>query len=200
MRRIEVTVALAVSILACKDPPPKPLPLDAAGQRMLDPIRLEALALPKLIERLQLRSSFVVADIGAGPGFLTLPIAHAVKDGMVIATDVRADYLAVLEQRAQAENLSNVKTRVVRPDDPGLEPSSVDLAILCQVDHALVDRTAYFRALIPALRPGGRIVLINFARYKDADLEAAKGASLEVVDAWDPSPPFFSLFLAPKAR
>src|SRR5262249_11594684 len=140
----------------------------------------------------------IVADVGAGPGFLTLPLARAVHDGEVIATDVRGDYLAVLKERAEKEGVHNVRTKVVPADQPGLDPKSIDLAVLCQVDHYLSDRAAYLRALIPALKPGGRIAIINYARYKDDDLRASEQAALEKLDEWAPSPPFFFVLFEPK--
>lgn len=166
---------------------------------MLDPIREEALAVRELIPRLRLARDAVVADIGAGPGFLTLPLARAVPAGKVIATDLRGDYLAVLRERAASGGIQNVSTRVVRADQPGLQPSSIDLALLCEVDHALADRAAYFGALVPVLKKGGRIGLINFNRYREADLEAARKAGLTVVEQWSPSGAFFVLILAPSA-
>jgi ubiquinone/menaquinone biosynthesis C-methylase UbiE len=173
--------------------------LDAQGRAMLDSLREEALRPAALIARLALAPDDVIADVGAGPGFLTLPLARAVPRGRVIATDVRADYLAVAAERAARAGLENVRTRVVPADRPGLDPRSINLAILCQLDHYLKDRAAYFAALVPALRRDGRIALINYARYREADLAAARAAGLRVVDEWAPSPPFFLLVLAPAA-
>ena len=165
---------------------------------MLDPIRVEALHPSELVARLGLRPDATISDIGAGPGFLTLLLAQAVPRGHVIATDVRPAYLAVLTKRAAQAGLRNVKTRLVSSDAPGLEPHSVDLAILCQVDHYLRDRGRYLAALAETLRPRGRIVLVNYARYRAADLEAARSASLRVIEGWNPSPPFFAMVLSSK--
>ena len=176
---------------------PAEAPLDGQGRAMLDPLREESLRPAELIARLHLRADAVVADVGAGPGFLTLPLARAVPHGIVIAADIRADYLALAAERATAAKLINVRTRVIPADRPALDPRSVDLALLCQVDHYLRDRASYFAALIPALRPGGRIALINYVRYRDADLVAARQAKLHVVDEWRPSAPFFMIIVEP---
>jgi ubiquinone/menaquinone biosynthesis C-methylase UbiE len=164
---------------------------------MLDPLREQALHPHELVAQLHLAPDAVVADVGAGVGFLTLELAHAVPRGRVIATDIRADYLAVNERRAKQAGIANLETRVVPADRPALPDHSVDVALLCQVDHALRDRAGYFAALVPALRPGGRIVLVNYARYREPDLEAARAAGLRVVDQWTPSPPFFMVALMP---
>jgi ubiquinone/menaquinone biosynthesis C-methylase UbiE len=171
--------------------------LDAPGRVLLEPIRDRALQPAALVERLHLRKGARVADVGAGPGFLTLPLARAVPRGVVIATDVRADYLATTAERARVAGLTNVKTRVVDPHGTGLEPRSLDLIVLCQVDHYLADRESYFAELARALEPDGRVVLVNYARYRDADLRAANALGWKQLDAWAPSPPFFVLVLRP---
>ena len=62
--------------------------LDAVGKQMLDPLREQTLHPTELVARLKLRSDAVVADVGAGPGFLTVPLARAVPRGSVIAPDL----------------------------------------------------------------------------------------------------------------
>ncbi|HEY1548137.1 MAG TPA: class I SAM-dependent methyltransferase [Kofleriaceae bacterium] len=182
-------VALAlIAALACSSKS-DPRKLDAVGRMMLDPLREHALEPSALIARLAPAPDAVVADIGAGPGFLTLPLARAVSRGHVIATDIDRAYLDYIA----AKGVANVETRLVDPAHPGLAPSSVDLALLCQVDPGLPDRTAYFIELASELRPGGRIALVNYQRYRDADLAAARAANLRLVDEWSPSPPFFML-------
>ena len=129
-------------------------------------------------------------------GFFTVHLAEAVYRGQVIATDLRSDRLAIAARRAKAQSNTNVETRTVSADDPALLPGSIDLALLCQVDHLLPDRARYFAKLIPALRPGGRIVVANFCIYYHANLIAAKAASLTETDYWSPSPNFFLLVLS----
>jgi hypothetical protein len=115
----------------------------------------------------------------------------------VIATDVRADYLALAAGRARQAGLSNVETRATPADDPRLAAGEIDHALLCQVDQRLPDRARYFRRLTAALKPRGKLALVNWARFRDADLAAAREAGLRVVDEWSPTPPFFLLVLEP---
>jgi SAM-dependent methyltransferase len=167
--------------------------LDPQGRAMLDPIRKEALRPEQLVARLGVAPTATIADIGSGPGFLTLPLAKAVPRGRVIAADIRDDYLAVVNARAARAGLANVRTRRIPPERPGLEPASLDIALLCQVDHYLRDRAGYLAALVPLLRRDGRVVLINYQRYRAADEAAARQARLRIVDDWAPSPGFFML-------
>jgi trans-aconitate methyltransferase len=165
--------------------------LDAQGRAMLDPIREQALKPIELIARLHLAPTATVADIGAGPGFFTLPLARAVPKGQVIAADVREDYLAVAAERAAAAGLRNVRTQTLAPDRPAFAPRSLDLAFLCQVDQYLPDRAAYFAKLVPLLARGGRVVIVNWVRFREADRAAAASAGLRIVDEWNPTPPLF---------
>jgi ubiquinone/menaquinone biosynthesis C-methylase UbiE len=187
----------AVLFGALLRPDVSPVALDWAGKAMLEPLRFHALVPQDLVARLRLEPTSTVADVGAGPGFMTEFLARAVPQGHVIATDIKSDYLRVLSARMRRAGIANVETQVTSRESPELAPASVDLVFLCQVDHYLADRVAYLRTIIPSLRPGGRIVLVNYARYREPDLSAAQALSLRVVDEWSPSPPFFVLVLAP---
>ena len=183
---LRAIVMVGIAAIAAAHPP-----LDGMGKAMLDPIREQALRPAELVTRLRLPPDAAVADVGAGPGFLTLPLARAVPRGTVLATDIRADYLEVAAERARAAGLHNVKMRVVPADRPALEPRSLDLILLCQVDHYLADRVSYFKALADALKPGGRIVLVNYARNREPAVTAVAKVGLRVIDEWMPSPAFF---------
>lgn len=163
---------------------------------MLDSFREEVLQPEALIRRVGIARKAAIADIGAGPGFWTLRLARAAFGGRVTALDIRADYLEATAARARTAGLKNVRTQLVRPDDAGLSPRSVDLVWMSQVDHYLPDRARYFNGVARALRPGGRIVIINYERYRDVDLAAAAAAGLRVVDEWRPSVAFFMIVLS----
>jgi ubiquinone/menaquinone biosynthesis C-methylase UbiE len=189
---------MALALAACREDPEAGL--DPAGRLMLDPLRERALEPEALIRRLELAPDATIADIGAGPGFLTLYFARAVPRGRVIATDVDAAYLEVAKRRARAARLENVEIRVVAADHPGLDAGSIDVAVLCQVDHFLKDRVSYLRALTTALRPRGRIVILNFNRHLDGAKSAAEEANLEIVDTWAPSISFTAIVLGPRYK
>ena len=112
-----------------------------------------------------LRPGMVVADLGAGSGYFTRRFATAVgKEGRVIALDTEQGMLDELQRRAAGRD--NIETRLVAPDDPGLAPASVDLVFICNTGHHLPDRVRYYATLRRALRPGGRLVLVDFYRRK----------------------------------
>ena len=171
MRTLVILSALFLGALVRPDF--SPVAIDAAGRAMLDPMRFRALSPPDLVARLHLDPTSTVADVGAGPGFLTEYLARAVPRGTVIATDMRAEYLPVLASRMRGgDRERGDPSRGARRG--GAPTGSIDLALLCQVDHYLDDREGYLRTLLPSLRPRGRIVLVNYARYRDAGPAAAR--------------------------
>lgn len=133
----------------------------------------------RLIAALQLSPGDVVAEVGAGGGYLTRQLAQAVGPaGQVVATDIDGTALAALRERAQAEGLSQIQTRLVTAMEPGLEPGRYQLILLAQVDHLLGDRAAYLRALLPALSAAGRIAVSNREQHQAALCQAAAAAQL----------------------
>jgi ubiquinone/menaquinone biosynthesis C-methylase UbiE len=155
--------------------------------------RDEMLRPAEVIRRLRLCPDAVVADIGAGTAYFTTDLAAAVPQGRVIATDIRPVSIGIIYRRALAAGRSNVETLTADRDHCRLEPNSIDLAFLCQVDHHLDDRVAYLRTVVDALRPGGRIAIINIARLLRLNQHAGRDLGLEVVDEWWPSAGYFLL-------
>lgn len=103
-----------------------------------------------------------VADIGAGGGFFTSRLAAAVgASGRVFAVDVDAGVIRRLEQRAASEQWSNVEIVRSRPDDPTLPDSALDAALIVNVYHEFTAPAAMLRGLARALKPGGRLVIVD---------------------------------------
>ena len=117
----------------------------------------------RVVAALRLRRGMMVADVGAGTGYFARRFAAAIgPKGKVIAVDIEAGMLEELRRRAL--DARNVETRTVPPDDPKLAPHSVDLVFVCNTGHHLPDRVRYYGKLRRALRPNGRLVLIDFYR------------------------------------
>jgi arsenite methyltransferase len=110
----------------------------------------------EVVMALALRPDEVVADIGAGTGYFSRRFArHAAK---VFAVDIDAKVLAIAAEGAPA----NLITVLAAPDDPKLAPASVDTVFFCDVLHHIQNRVAYLTKLAAALKPGGRIVVVDF--------------------------------------
>jgi arsenite methyltransferase len=117
----------------------------------------------RVIATLRLRPGMTVADVGAGTGYFTRRFASVVGPrGKVLALDTEQEMLDELHRRAP--RAGNIELRRVAPDDPGLTPASVDLVFVCDTGHHLPDRVQYYGKLRRALRPEGRLVLIDFEK------------------------------------
>lgn len=110
----------------------------------------------EVLTALQLRPEEVVADIGAGSGYFSRRFAHHVAK--VYAVDIDAKLLEITAKNSPG----NVQTVLALPDDPKLAPASVDTIFICDVLHHIDNRVVYFGKLKAALKPGGRIVNIDF--------------------------------------
>jgi len=118
-----------------------------------------------VIRALGLRRGQVVADIGAGPGYFTLRMARAVgPGGHVYAVDAEPQVLEVLRQRVRAAGARNVTPVLGEGDDPLLPSGTCDLVLIVDTYHHFADGRAYLRRAARALRRGGRLVNIDFAR------------------------------------
>lgn len=117
----------------------------------------------EVVSALQLKNGDVVADIGAGTGYFSRPLAKAVApNGRVYAVDIAADILEYLQRRALQGNIHNIVTIVSQPHDPMLPVNSVDLAFFCDVTHHLDHRIDFYRKLLPALKPHARMAIIDY--------------------------------------
>jgi SAM-dependent methyltransferase len=134
------------------------------GAEWLDrPEREESEQPEKVLDALAIPPGATVADVGAGTGYFTLRLARRVgPEGHVLATDIEPRMLGVLAERAAARHLANIETRVVTSQDPRLDPSSLDLVLMVDVYHELADPREELTAVKRALRPGGRLVLVEY--------------------------------------
>ena len=115
-----------------------------------------------LITGLTLSEDFVVADIGAGTGFFTFPVAARVPQGMVFAVDIQPEMLALMEQRKALENVSNVETVLGEADDPKLPDNEIDLAFIVDAYHEFSFPREMGERLKASLKPGGQLVLVEY--------------------------------------
>jgi SAM-dependent methyltransferase len=126
-----------------------------------DPARDEWQKPDEVIRALKLAPDALVADIGAGTGYFAVRLARAVPKGQIYGVDAEPDMVRYLRERAQREGLANLIAVAAKPADPGL-PAAVDLVILVDTYHHVPDRERYFRELKKALKPGGRLAIIDF--------------------------------------
>lgn len=106
-----------------------------------------------------------VADIGAGTGLFTRLFSVAVgKEGHVIAVDISQKFLDHIAASSREAGLKNIDTVLCKPDSTELPPESVDVAFICDTYHHFEFPKKTMMSLQRALKPGGRVILIDFRR------------------------------------
>jgi ubiquinone/menaquinone biosynthesis C-methylase UbiE len=124
-----------------------------------------------------------VADIGAGSGYMTVRLARRVgPEGQVYANDLQPQMLALLQRRLTRERIANVTVVQGAVDDPRLPPASVDLELMVDVYHELSQPQAMLRRLREALKPGGRLVLLEY-RKEDPSIPIRLEHKMTVAEA-----------------
>jgi SAM-dependent methyltransferase len=116
-----------------------------------------------LVTALQLKPGMVVADIGAGTGYLARRMAPAVTPGgKVLAVDVQPEMVAMLQTMVRQGGLTQIQPLLGAEDDVKLPAASVDLAIMVDVYHELAFPYEVLASIVRALRPGGQLVFVEY--------------------------------------
>jgi len=116
-----------------------------------------------LLAALKLKPGMVVADIGAGTGYLARQIAPAViPGGKIWAVDIQPEMVRLLQENIKRSGLLHIETQLSSVDDVKLPPRSIDLAIMMDVYHELSHPYEFMTSVMKALKPKGRIVFVEF--------------------------------------
>lgn len=128
-----------------------------------DPAR-DAWQMPaRVIDALRLERGQIVADIGAGTGYFTMPLATSPAAPKVYAVDIEPSMVEHIRHRAMQAGLTNVVGVLAGVDRTNL-PEAVDLALIVDTYHHIPNRVAYFTALKAQMKPGGRLAIIDFRK------------------------------------
>jgi SAM-dependent methyltransferase len=142
-----------------------PADLDAYIARLADPARDAWQKPDEVIRHLALRPGQVACDVGSGPGYFTLRLARAVAPGgHVYAVDVEPKILDALRTRLLEAKTTNVVPVLALGHDPLLPERACDLILVVDTYHHFPDRVSYLRRLGRSLKPGGRLVNIDFEK------------------------------------
>ena len=124
----------------------------------------------------------IVADIGAGTGYVTVRLAARVgPSGMVYANDVQPQMLSILQRRLSSAHISNVTLVQGAIDDPKLPDSALDYELLVDVYHEFSQPQAMLRHLRESLKPTGRLVLLEY-RKEDPKIQIRPEHKMSVAE------------------
>ena len=171
-KRTYLSVFLLVSLLALSVGATDSLALQLGGreapdwiQRLERPDRLAGLKVEEIVKRLQLKPGMVIADIGAGSGIFSRPMAKAVApSGKVYSVDIDQGLLDHINQRAKQENIANIRTVLGKFADPAIPAKDVDMAFIHDVLHHIEQRETYLKALATYIKPNGMVTIIEMDR------------------------------------
>jgi ubiquinone/menaquinone biosynthesis C-methylase UbiE len=119
----------------------------------------------KLSSMLDLKAGMIVADIGAGSGYHTFRLSEKVgAKGKVLAVDIQKEMLDIIRQRMKKDKVKNVEPVLGTETDPKLPAEGVDLILMVDVYHEFTFPYEMTEAMFKALKPGGRMVFVEFRR------------------------------------
>jgi ubiquinone/menaquinone biosynthesis C-methylase UbiE len=129
--------------------------------------RIAELRIDTVLEKLALPADALptdawVGDLGCGPGAFALAFAKACPEGVVFASDIEPRQLDVVRAKIHSTNLRNIVPVLASEDDPHFPPASLDIVFIGDTYHHLDDRVAYMRRLMKVLKPGGRLVVLDY--------------------------------------
>jgi ubiquinone/menaquinone biosynthesis C-methylase UbiE len=148
----------------------------ARAHKLEDPERLKWLPPAEVLAQLNVTSGITVADIGAGTGYFSLPLARAVAPaGKVYAVDFQPEMLALLARKLEAADHGNITLVAGSASETHLSDSSCDLVLLANVWHELDNAPAVLKETHRIIKPNGRLALLDWR----ADVTRPPGPPVE---------------------
>ena len=154
-----VLVALATAALSAQL---ASRPADEWIKTLEAPERVSSLKIDQVVAAMRLRPTDVVADLGAGTGLFEVALARAVPSGRVYAVELDEKFFPHIQAKVKAAGVTNVRTVTGQFTDPSLPARDVDVAFFHDVLHHVENRAAYLKSLAGYLKPGARIVTVEF--------------------------------------
>ena len=145
--------------------------------------RVRKLQINRVVEVLNVQPNDRVADLGAGSGLFTRPLAQKVgPEGIIYAVDINENLLEHIRETALEEGLENITTVLASQYDPKI-PEKVDLILICDTLHQIENPGVYLQNLGNYLSDGGRVAIIDYEREWPQRLDELKYTPLDL-DAW----------------
>jgi SAM-dependent methyltransferase len=158
--------------------------MSAAGADWLSrPERVEEEEPDRALDVLKIPKGAVVADVGAGSGYMTVKLSKRVgPTGKVYANDIQPEMLRLLGLRLKADKITNVTLVQGEVDNPQLPAATLDLELLVDVYHEFSAPQTMLKQLREALKPTGRLVLLEY-RKEDPSIPIRPEHKMSVAEA-----------------
>jgi len=136
----------------------------------------------RALELIGIAPGMVVADVGAGTGYMTVRLARRVgPTGKVYANDLQPAMLQIIRDKARRHQLSNVEIVQGLDNDARLPERAIDLALLVDVYHEFWRPPEMLRSIRRSLKPNGQLVLVEY-RKEDPSIPIADTHRMSVAD------------------
>ncbi|TGE16239.1 class I SAM-dependent methyltransferase [Hymenobacter elongatus] len=135
-----------------------------------------------LLKALRLKTTDVVADIGAGTGYFSFRMSALVPQGKVLAVDIQPEMITYLQDNKDRNNAPNVEPVLGTVQNPNLPANSVDLALIVDAYHEFDHPREMMRAIKTSLKPNGRVALAEY-RAEDAKVPIKRIHKMSVAQA-----------------
>jgi predicted methyltransferase len=133
---------------------------------------------PRLMQTLELKPGMTIADVGAGFGAWTTRFSRALgPNGRVLANDIGAQQLAFLRDWVKKERLANVTVIEGAPGNTNLPASCCDAILIRDAYHHLTQPDDIVRSFAAALKPGGRLAVVDFPPRPNSEIPAGVPAN-----------------------
>jgi ubiquinone/menaquinone biosynthesis C-methylase UbiE len=124
----------------------------------------------KVMEATGVKPGMVIGEVGAGRGYFTFWLAKGVgESGKIYANDIDGSALAAIERRRENEKVGNIETLLGTVEDPRFPPASLDMVFMVNAFHDLEKPVELLANLLPALKPGATVVIMDREQVRAAD-------------------------------
>lgn len=175
MRKTAIAATLALALVASLAAQQRPGPDGGATEAQLESAGVEV---PQLVKLLELEPGMAVADVGAGFGAWTIAFSRSLgPTGRVYASDIGEQQLAALRQAVERESLTNVTVVEGAERSTNLPPGCCDAILIRDAYHHLTQPGDVTSSLAAALKPGGRLAVIDFPPRPETEVPAGVPAN-----------------------
>lgn len=136
----------------------------------------------KVVEKMNLRATDVVADVGAGTGYFTFRLSPVVAKGKVYAVDIQLEMLAMIEAKKKKLNAGNIVTILGTEKDTTLPSEAIDVVLLVDAYHEFSYPREMMESIFKGLKPGGRVIQLEY-RGEDPAVPIKKLHKMTVAQA-----------------